>query len=159
MISRTLNNRILFILALAGVGITLHLTLADLNYVDIGCGGSEGCIQVAQTTTAHGFGIPALAKIPTAAFGIGLYVILVAISFLRAMGQPETNDKRLRLLFWVLTLSGVGVSAWLTWLEAFVIHAWCKWCVASAIVMLVLFILSSMDLLHRTKSAIMETNP
>jgi uncharacterized membrane protein len=41
-------------------------------------------------------------------------------------------------------LSGVGVvfSAWLTYLEAFVIHAWCQWCVISAILITLIFLLS-----------------
>ena len=37
-------------------------------------------------------------------------------------------------------LVGFGFSAWLTYLEANRIHAWCQWCVASAIVMTLLMV-------------------
>jgi Vitamin K epoxide reductase family len=37
-------------------------------------------------------------------------------------------------------LIGVGFSAWLTYLEAARIHAWCQWCIASATVMTLLAI-------------------
>jgi len=36
---------------------------------------------------------------------------------------------------------GIVFSAYLTYLEAFVIHAWCQWCVISAIIMAVSFLL------------------
>ena len=41
---------------------------------------------------------------------------------------------------------GVGFSAYLTYLEAFVIHAWCQWCVASAIIMVLVFLASLPEL-------------
>jgi uncharacterized membrane protein len=41
----------------------------------------------------------------------------------------------------LLGLSAVALafSAWLTWLEAFVIRAWCQWCVISAILVTIIF--------------------
>jgi len=41
---------------------------------------------------------------------------------------------------------GVGFSAYLTYLEAFVIHAWCQWCVSSAIIMVLAFLASLPEL-------------
>jgi uncharacterized membrane protein len=37
---------------------------------------------------------------------------------------------------------GFAYSAYLTYLEAFVIHAWCQWCVISAILMTIIFLAS-----------------
>jgi|GEM_PF-939155 uncharacterized membrane protein len=140
-----LSNRLLFILSFIGIAVALHLTLADLNYVDMGCGPSNGCEQVAAQPTAHGFGIPFLAKIPTAAFGAALYAVLALTGFLRATKFGEVKGALLRRLQWVLLLGGLGVSAWLTYLEGFVIHAWCRYCVASAIILLVMFAISSVE--------------
>jgi uncharacterized membrane protein len=53
------------------------------------------------------------------------------------------------------SLAGVGVlfTAYLTYLELFVIHAICRWCVASGVVILLIFIVSLLDLrrLSRTR--------
>lgn len=40
---------------------------------------------------------------------------------------------------------GVLYSAYLTYLELFVIHEICPWCVASALVMVALFVLAIVD--------------
>ena len=45
----------------------------------------------------------------------------------------------------VLTGWGVLFSAWLTYLELFVIHAICRWCVVSAAIAVVLFGLALWD--------------
>jgi uncharacterized membrane protein len=48
----------------------------------------------------------------------------------------------------LVALSGWGVlfSAWLTYLELFVIDAICMWCVVSAILVVVIFVISLLDL-------------
>lgn len=49
------------------------------------------------------------------------------------------------LIFWVwISLFGLAFSAYLTYLEAFVINAWCQWCIASAWICVCLAILSIM---------------
>jgi uncharacterized membrane protein len=53
------------------------------------------------------------------------------------------------IISWALVVwTGIGVlfSAWLTYLELFRIHAICIWCVTSAVIVVVLFALSVMDL-------------
>jgi len=36
-------------------------------------------------------------------------------------------------------------TAWLNYLEAFVLHAWCEWCLGSATMVLILFVLALLD--------------
>ena len=43
-------------------------------------------------------------------------------------------------------------SAWLTYLELFVIHAICRWCVVSALITVTLFLLALWD--YRTQRRI-----
>ena len=40
---------------------------------------------------------------------------------------------------------GLVFTAYLTYLEAFVIHAWCQWCVVSAVLIAVIFLVRSMS--------------
>jgi hypothetical protein len=47
-----------------------------------------------------------------------------------------------------MTAVGFGFSAYLTYLELFVIDAICQWCVASAVLMTALFALAVRDFLY-----------
>jgi uncharacterized membrane protein len=49
----------------------------------------------------------------------------------------------------------VAFTAYLTYLELFVIHAICRWCVGSALIILSIFILALLDnrRLSRTRSS------
>lgn len=127
------SNRIVFILALAGIGVAGYLTLAHLNVVDLGCTALRGCEEVAQHPTARGFGVPWLRAIPTAAFGLTAFGLLAALCIGRIVADAS-GAARLRTVQVALATASVAVSAWLTYLEAFVIHAWCQWCIASAII-------------------------
>ena len=50
-----------------------------------------------------------------------------------------------RALF-IMAVIGVVFSAYLTYLELFVIHAICPWCVTSAILLIAITILSGMEM-------------
>ena len=49
---------------------------------------------------------------------------------------------------WQALLAGGGLlfTAYLTWLELFVIHAICRWCVGSAVIITLIFLLAVLDL-------------
>jgi uncharacterized membrane protein len=145
MISSKAANRIIFVLSLAGCFVTLYLTLAHKDYLSLQCGRSNDCEKVALDPSAHGFGIPALEAIPTAAFGLLMYVSLAALSFARVASPSSGLQRRAADLQWVFSFVGVLVSAWLTYLEAYVIEAWCKWCVASAVIIVLTFLVSSAE--------------
>ena len=139
------TNRIIFVLALVGMADAAYLTLAHLNFVDLGCGILHGCDEVNLHESSSGFGIPVLKAIPTAAFGLMMYVALVALSMVRvASSSPEAAGRAARLQ-WKLACAGVAVTAWLTYLEAYVIHAWCQWCLASAFIILLIFLTATAE--------------
>src|SRR5438552_10318141 len=85
-------NRIISFLSMAGAGISGYLTLAHLRAVELGCSKIHGCEEVAQHWSAKGFGIPALQAIPTAAFGILMYLALLALAFMRAAADSVERD-------------------------------------------------------------------
>jgi uncharacterized membrane protein len=83
--------------------------------------------------------------VDVALIGVLGYAGLLALTL--ASLQPGLTGRR-----WPATvlagLAGIGVlfAAYLTYLELFVIHAICRWCVASAFVILALFIVALLDL-------------
>lgn len=143
-----LSNRILFILSLAGVGVAGYLTLAHMDPSLLVCSKAvSDCDAVANHPSAWGFGISFLKSIPTAAFGLLMYVGLVALSFLRAASTSEMWIRRARCLQWTMTFTGVLITGYLTYLEAYVIRAWCLWCLGSAAIIVLMFLTSTFEYL------------
>jgi uncharacterized membrane protein len=133
-----MSDRRLRVAALAivvvGVGVAAYLTYVHYAGLQPFCaGGSGGCERVQSSSYAK------LAGIPVAVLGLAGYVaIAVALS---AAGE------RAQLAAAALAVTGFGVSAYLTYLELFVIHAICQWCVASAVLLTMLAVLTVWRLL------------
>jgi uncharacterized membrane protein len=136
-----LGNRIIFVLALLGLYVSGHLTLAHLGVVGIPCSrdAAAGCEAVARHPTAMGFGIPLLSAIPTAAFGLLGYVAFAVLCIVR-LSAPEATARKAADAQLALAGFSLLITAWLTYLEANVIHAWCQWCLASATLIVLIFI-------------------
>jgi uncharacterized membrane protein len=117
------NLRIaLAVLALIGIGIATYIVIADSGGGTPKClAGGSGCETVADSHYSH------LAGINVAVFGIFGYVVLLAAAIV-------SGDAG-RFGGFLTALVGFGFSAYLTYLELFVIDAICQWCVASAVVM------------------------
>jgi uncharacterized membrane protein len=133
-----MSDRRLRVAALAivvvGVAVAAYLTYVHYAGLQPFCaGGSGGCERVQSSSYAK------LAGIPVAVLGLAGYVaIAVALS---AAGE------RAQLAAAALAVTGFGVSAYLTYLELFVIHAICQWCVASAVLLTMLAVLTVWRLL------------
>jgi uncharacterized membrane protein len=116
-------------LALVGLGIAGYLTwvhYAGLQPICVGGGG--GCERVQSSRWAD------LAGIPVALLGlIGYAAILLSLVLPEDLGRPAAA---------LVALVGFGFSAWLTYVELAKIDAICQWCVASAIVMTLLSIVT-----------------
>lgn len=122
------------LLSVAGLLISIYLTWAYLIDVSPICGPSGGCSLVQHSPYAWIGGIP----IPM--LGAVAYSGLIALGIL-ALRWEARRDLFL-LAFFGGSLVGLLFSGYLTYLEFFVIHAICKWCVGSAIVMVLVFILA-----------------
>ena len=124
----------LLLLAAAGTAIATYLTWVALSdEQDVACGPLGDCHTVQSSEFAE------IAGVPIAILGLGMYVALLAMTAARrwmGAGAPRA------FAVWSLTLaaSGVGYSAYLTYLELFEIDAICAWCVGSAVVVLAYFI-------------------
>ncbi len=127
------------LVALAGLFVALYLTLYKLGYIGtLACAvGSCETVQTSKWATFLGF--------PVGAWGVGYYFGVLALTL---AGLRPALAERVSVSQLLVAVTGVGVlfSAWLTYLELFVIDAICMWCVVSAILATVLFVLSWMDL-------------
>ena len=123
------RRMVIAVLALVGFFISVYLTLFKLGIIgQLSCG-SGSCDLVNLSAWGSFLGIP------VAAWGVGYYASLFAIAFAGAHERWSAHPMVPRLL---LLLAGWGLlfSAYLTYLELFVIHAICRWCVVSALLVL-----------------------
>jgi uncharacterized membrane protein len=113
-----------------GVGVATYIAIADSGGGAPAClAGGGGCETVAASSYSH------LAGVNVAVFGIAGYVLLIAAAL--------TPGDWGRFGGLALSLAGFGFSAYLTYLELFVIEAICQWCVSSAVLMTVIFALNA----------------
>jgi uncharacterized membrane protein len=121
-------------IVLAGIGVAGYLTYVHYAGLQPFCaGGSHGCERVQSSSYAR------LGGLPVALLGLAGYVAIAV-----ALAAP---GERARLAAAALTIIGFGFSAYLTYLELFVIHAICQWCVASAVLLTILAVLTVWRLL------------
>jgi uncharacterized membrane protein len=119
-------RRAIAFLAALGVGVATYIAIADSGGGSPAClAGGGGCETVANSSYSH------IAGVNVAIFGIVGYVVLLATAFF-------VNDLA-RFIGFATALGGFGFSVYLTYLELFKIEAICQWCVASAVLMTVLF--------------------
>ena len=129
----TLRRAIAFFAAL-GIGVATYIAIADSGGGSPVCiAGSHGCATVARSSYSH------VAGINIAVFGIVGYALLLASAFF-------ANDLA-RLGGFAVALGGFGYSVFLTYLEIFKIEAICQWCIASAVLMTILFLLNATRLI------------
>ena len=132
--SEAILRRIVAFVAAVGVGVAVYITIADSGGGAPTClAGGNGCQTVADSSYSH------LAGVNVAVFGIVGYLLLLASAFF-------ANDAA-RFGGFVTALGGFGFSVYLTYLELFKIEAICQWCVASAVLMTALFLLSATRLI------------
>jgi uncharacterized membrane protein len=112
--------------AVFGIGVATYITIADSGGGAPACvAGGGGCETVADSSYSHLLGVN------VAVFGIIGYVLLLTVALLRG--------DAVRMAGFVISLGGFGFSVYLTYLELFKIEAICQWCVASAVLMTILF--------------------
>jgi uncharacterized membrane protein len=120
------------LLSLAGLFISAYLYLYKIGKIGTLACGTGGCETVQLSTWSR------FAGLEVSLIGVIGYAVLLALSLAwlqQGAGEPSRAGAALVLL------AGIGVlfSIYLTYLELFVIHAICRWCVTSAVIMLGVF--------------------
>ena len=132
------KRMIIAALALGGVGLATYLAMYKLGYIGTLACGTGGCetVQFSRWATLLG--------LPVAVWGVGFYLALFGVALLgtteRFVEAPWVSHALLVLTSW-----GMIFSAWLTYLELYVINAICRFCVVSAVLVTVTFLVAVLE--------------
>lgn len=89
-------------------------------------------------------------NLPLPIYGVAMYAALVLLIFAEQLMASQLARK-IRYLFAALAAAGFCFSLYLTWLEGFVIHAWCAWCLASAFTITFIFSLTILEMIRPSR--------
>jgi uncharacterized membrane protein len=118
------------LVALVGLADSVYLSVKHFTAEPVPCSIVEGCEQVLTSSYAE------IAGVPIAALGAAAYFLAFSLAILAAYGNRSTWT-----LFGVQALIMAAASAWLIYLQAAVIGAFCQFCLLSAATSFTLFII------------------
>jgi len=146
------HRQAIALLALIGFFISLYLALHRIGVIGALQCGTGGCETVQTSAYAVFLGVP------VAFYGVAGYVGLLAVSLVGL--QPAWLARRgPTLLLAGMAAVGLAFTIYLTYVELFVIHAICRWCVASAVVIAAISALSLLCLRTESSSAPPRPDP
>jgi len=120
-------------LSLVGCLVAIYLWFWKMGWIgELACG-DGGCEIVQLSKYAE------VAGVPVSLIGLIGYAAMLGVSLVGV--QPAWRD-RSGPTHVLLAMSGAAVvyTAYLTYLEAAVINAWCRYCILSSIIMLAIFV-------------------
>ena len=126
---------VLATLDLIGLGIASYLSIEELQNHPLICakGGIFDCNAVAQSTYSRPF-----AGIPVAVYGVFLSLTLFAL----AIAWWRTNNYKLLLLHYGLSLVGVLFEGWFQFAQIVLIKKVCIWCESYGISLILRFVVA-----------------
>jgi len=123
------------IAAIIGLLDSAYLTWVKLSHNEVLCAPGLGdCFTVNTSRYSEVFGIP------VAIFGMATYLAIIAILLYES--RVDFLKENGTLALFGISLIGVLYSIYLSYLEEFVLHAWCPYCILSAIVITIIFVVS-----------------
>lgn len=127
------------VLALIGLFLSLYLLLYHLGfYGALVCGVGGSCEYVQASRFSYFLGQP------VAGWGMAWYALTLTASLVGI--QPSLADRRwLGTAISLLVVGGFAFSLYLTSTEVFILHAICRWCVGSAVIVTLIFVLVAWD--------------
>ena len=123
------------LMSLLGVFVSAYLYLYKIGRIGTLACGSGSC-ETVQTSPWSRF-----AGVEVALIGVVGYAVLFAVAML-ALQPPLAARRWPADLLTALAALGVLFTAYLTWLELFIIHAVCRWCVGSAAIIVSVLVLA-----------------
>ncbi len=125
-------NGFIFALSIIGILIAGYLWKLHATPELIPCGRSGGCASVALSPYSR---FPVGTGLPIAAWGTAGYIGILMLSCIRMMPLPPKLVHVAQTLQGLGLVAGMTASLILTYIQAAIIHAFCKWCLASEVVM------------------------
>jgi len=104
-----------------GLADATYLTVLALTGETAACSGQAGCFEVLGSAYSR------VAGIPVAAFGVAGYFSAFTFATFAAF-----NYARARMLFTITVGVLFATTLWLLYVQAFVLHAFCRYCLFSA---------------------------
>ena len=132
----------LIVTAILGGLDAAYLLIYKLTSAQAMCLGSGECSTVNSSRYSEINGIP------VSLLGLLAYLAIIVIHALES--HSRFIEKHDNLLVFGLSLLGVLFSAYLTYVELYIIHAVCPFCVASAVLITIIFILAIIRLIRQT---------
>ena len=123
-----------------GIGLldSIYLSWVKITQSEVYCGTSGQCETVNNSSYSE------IGGIPIAYLGLGAYLVIFGLLYLERRGKFWQENSP--LFIFGISLVGVIYSAYLTYIEIWVLHAICPYCVVSALAMLALFVISLLRL-------------
>jgi uncharacterized membrane protein len=124
------------VLALLGALVSIYLLLYKLGVLGtLMCGAGGGCERVQASQWSSFLGVP------VAAYGVGGYLALLGVAL---FGLRADQVERPGATRWLAGFSVLGLlfSLYLLALELFVIHAVCRWCTVSGVIIAAICVVS-----------------
>lgn len=134
------KRRTVAALAFAGIFVALYLTLTKLGLL----GGGALVCAVGSCEVVNASRWATFLGLPVAVWGLGYYLVTFTVAVVSLQERFGDSIQISRGLVF-LGATGFLFSAWLTYLELFVIHAICQWCVVSAVLATGIFVASLLD--------------
>jgi len=118
---RTIIYTAVAIVAVAGLADATYLTVQVLTGETISCGGSPDCSRVLGSSYAK------LVGVPVAMIGALAYFTVFALATFAAFGYSRA-PRFLAMITGAMFL----MTLWLLYVQAFLLHAYCRYCLFSA---------------------------
>lgn len=127
------------VICAVGLAEATYLTVAHLTGETLACGGSTGCSEVLGSKYA------AIGPVPIASIGALGYFAAFSCATLAAFGYARAST------YFAVVVAAMFLSTlWLLYLQAFVLHTFCRYCLFSAALV---FVLAALAILMPTRTA------
>jgi uncharacterized membrane protein len=118
---RTIIFVVVAIVSLAGLADATYLSVQALTGETLGCGGSPDCFRVLGSSYAR------VAGVPVAMFGALAYFSVFTFATFAAFGYSRAR------MFLIPTIGAMFLATlWFLYVQAFLLHAYCRYCLFSA---------------------------
>lgn len=118
---RAILYTIAALIALAGLADATFLTVQFLTGETAVCGSSPDCFKVLGSAYSH------IGRVPVAGLGAIAYYSAFTFAIFAAFGYPSAR----KLFVWVICAM-FAATLWFLFVQAFLLHAYCRYCLLSA---------------------------
>ena len=119
--ARLIIYTIAAVIALAGLADATYLTVQHFTGENIVCGGSADCSKVLGSRYSH------IGRIPVAGLGLLGYYTVFSLATFAAFGSVRAS----RFFVWMVGMMFAG-TLWFLFVQAFLLHTFCRLCLLSA---------------------------